>query len=333
MGKNDKMGLGRALVKQHNQMIQQSEEKGRIYRSQQKKVLESVTEVSDMDAVIQQADEVERLFSIDNPTPNFLINLDGSSSIREMTSLERREQQKIEEALHASSLRVPRSLARLEENENLVLTPFEKNLDIWRQLWRVVERCDLLVMVVDARDPLFYRCPDLEAYAREVDQHKRTMLLVNKADLLPYSVRKKWAEFFNQHEILYLFWSAKAASAALEGKKLSSRWNTNEPQNGVDDPDTKIYARDELLSRLQYEAEQIVERRTTSSTNSSSQSDNLSLRGSMNEKSSGRVMVGFVGYPNVGKSSTINALVGQKRAGVTSTPGKTKHFQTLIISM
>ncbi|CAK9319437.1 unnamed protein product [Citrullus colocynthis] len=358
MGKNDKMGLGRALVKQHNQMIQQSKEKGRFYKSQQKKVLESVTEVSDIDAIIQQADEAERLFSIDNPAPNFLINLDGSSSISKMTPVERREQQKIEEALHASSLRVPRrppwntrmsaeelddnerqsfliwrrSLARLEENENLVLTPFEKNLDIWRQLWRVVERCDLLVMVVDARDPLFYRCPDLEAYAREIDQHKRTMLLVNKADLLPYSVRKKWAEFFCQHDILYLFWSAKAASAALEGKKLGSRWNTDEPQNGVVDPDTKIYARDELLARLQYEAEQIVERRTTSSTNSTSRLDNLSLGGNMNEKLSGSVMVGFVGYPNVGKSSTINALVGQKRAGVTSTPGKTKHFQTLIIS-
>ncbi|MCI13927.1 large subunit GTPase 1, partial [Trifolium medium] len=45
-----------------------------------------------------------------------------------------------------------------------------------------------LVMVVDSRDPLFYRCPDLEAYAKEVDVHKRTLLLVNKADLLPASV-------------------------------------------------------------------------------------------------------------------------------------------------
>ena len=33
---------------------------------------------------------------------------------------------------------------RLEDNEKLVLTPFEKNLDIWRQLWRVLERCDLV---------------------------------------------------------------------------------------------------------------------------------------------------------------------------------------------
>lgn len=37
---------------------------------------------------------------------------------------------------------------RLEENEKLVLTPFEKNLDIWRQLWRVVERSDLVSFVL-----------------------------------------------------------------------------------------------------------------------------------------------------------------------------------------
>ncbi|XP_048626782.1 uncharacterized protein LOC125594745 [Brassica napus] len=47
-----------------------------------------------------------------------------------------------------------RMFVRLEENEKLVLTPFEKNLDIWRQLWRVLERSDLIVMVVDARDVL-----------------------------------------------------------------------------------------------------------------------------------------------------------------------------------
>jgi large subunit GTPase 1 len=55
---------------------------------------------------------------------------------------------------------------RLEEDEGIVLTPFEKNLEVWRQLWRVVERSDVIVQVVDARDPLFYRSVDLESYAR-----------------------------------------------------------------------------------------------------------------------------------------------------------------------
>lgn len=39
--------------------------------------------------------------------------------------------------------------------------------------------------------------------------------------------------------------------------------------------------------------------------------------------------IGLVGYPNVGKSSTINALMGEKKVAVASTPGKTKHFQVL----
>ncbi|XP_002513727.2 GTPase LSG1-1 [Ricinus communis] len=362
MGKNEKTKLGRALVKHHNQMIQQSKEKGRYYNSLHKKVLESVTEVSDIDAVIEQAEEADLLFSHQLPAaaPNQPISLDVSSSgISDMTPKERREQQKKEEALHASSLRVPRrppwnaemsieelddnekhafltwrrTLASLEENEKLVLTPFEKNLDIWRQLWRVVERSDLLVMVVDARDPLFYRCPDLEAYAQEVDKHKRTLLLVNKADLLPFSVRQKWAEYFCHHEILFVFWSAKVATAALEGKKLKEPLNGQDTLQKMDDPDTKIYDRDELLSRLQSEAEQIAKLRRKSNCSSTGSSNDQSLGGNLAGNSTLKnVVVGFVGYPNVGKSSTINALAGQKRTGVTSTPGKTKHFQTLIIS-
>jgi large subunit GTPase 1 len=34
----------------------------------------------------------------------------------------------------------------------------------------------------------------------------------------------------------------------------------------------------------------------------------------------------------VGKSSTINSLLGEKRVSVSSTPGKTKHFQTINLS-
>lgn len=39
------------------------------------------------------------------------------------------------------------------------------------------------------------------------------------------------------------------------------------------------------------------------------------------------VTIGLVGYPNVGKSSTINTLLLNKKVSVSSTPGKTKHFQ------
>lgn len=45
-----------------------------------------------------------------------------------------------------------------------------------------------------------------------------------------------------------------------------------------------------------------------------------------------KLQVGLVGYPNVGKSSSINALIGAKKVSVSSTPGKTKHFQTIHLS-
>ncbi|KHN21198.1 Large subunit GTPase 1 [Glycine soja] len=327
-----KTGLGRALVKQHNQMIQQSKDKSRFYR---KKFLESFTEVSDIDAVVEQS--LEPLPKLAAAASTTLISLrsEEATDLRVPCRPPWTPDMSADE-LNASETQAfltwRRSLARLEENKKLVLTPFEKNLDIWRQLWRVVERSDLLVMVVDSRDPLFYRCPDLEAYAREVDEHKRTLLLVNKADLLPASIREKWAEYFRAHDILFIFWSAKAATAALEGKKLGSSWE-DDNMGRTNSPDTKIYGRDELLARLQSEAEEIVDRRRNSGSSEAGPSNIKSpAENTAGSSSSSNVVVGFVGYPNVGKSSTINALVGQKRTGVTSTPGKTKHFQTLIIS-
>ena len=38
------------------------------------------------------------------------------------------------------------------------------------------------------------------------------------------------------------------------------------------------------------------------------------------------------GYPNVGKSSVINKILGKKKVSVASMPGKTKHLQSLVFS-
>jgi hypothetical protein len=38
---------------------------------------------------------------------------------------------------------------------------FEQNLQVWRQLWRVVERADVVVVVMDVRHPLLHLPPAL----------------------------------------------------------------------------------------------------------------------------------------------------------------------------
>lgn len=94
------------------------------------------------------------------------------------------------------------SVRRLQDQENFLLTPFERNLEVWRQLWRVLERSHLVVQIVDARNPLRFRCEDLENYVQDVEgpegeagtgkNMRRSMLLINKADLLTAKQRYLW---------------------------------------------------------------------------------------------------------------------------------------------
>ena len=87
-----------------------------------------------------------------------------------------------------------RSVGRLQDRDKFLLTPFERNIEVWRQLWRVLERSHLVVQIVDARNPLRFRCEDLEAYVQDVEGaegeagtgkgKRRSLLLINKADLL-----------------------------------------------------------------------------------------------------------------------------------------------------
>lgn len=208
-----------------------------------------------------------------------------------------------------------RELARLQENEDLLLTPFERNLEVWRQLWRVVERSDLIVQIVDARNPLMFRSPDLEKYVKELNPLKKNLLLVNKADLLTPKQRRSWAAYFKSHNINFTFFSAFEANQLLE-KQDQPDYKAEliekvEDQKDLDES-TRILKIEELEELFMTEAPEPL------TTPPNGQPPIL--------------QIGLVGYPNVGKSSTINALIGSKKVSVSSTPGKTKHFQTIHLS-
>lgn len=52
------------------------------------------------------------------------------------------------------------------------------------------------LQVLDARDPLACRCPDVERYIRSISHNKRIILLLNKMDLVPREVGEKWLAYF-----------------------------------------------------------------------------------------------------------------------------------------
>ncbi|GAM27199.1 hypothetical protein SAMD00019534_103740 [Acytostelium subglobosum LB1] len=214
-----------------------------------------------------------------------------------------------------------RSLAKLEEDNGLIITPFEKNPEVWKQLWRVAEKSDVLVQIVDARNPLLFRSPDLERYAKELNPLKSNLLVVNKADLLTKVQRRKWAKYFESEGIDYRFFSAHKEQLKIEKRKQIQRLidegadiDLDEIQKLESKPDedkeTKIYTREEILDEFKL----ICPKPLTE-----------------NSRFQGKIVVGLSGYPNVGKSSTINVLFGDKKVAVAATPGKTKYVQTIIL--
>merc|ERR1712232_1157446 len=205
-----------------------------------------------------------------------------------------------------------RNLAKLEEQDGHILTPYERNLDFWRQLWRTVERSDVLVQILDSRDPAFYRSRDLENYVREFAS-KRQILLINKADFLPVDLRRRWAAYFKSCDVEVIFFSAlrelHKQNRLPETNCVSEEGGMQLPPHGplLDDAQDVLDCSgflEELRARLP------------------AGSDSAQRNGT----------IGFVGYPNVGKSSVINALFGAKKVTMSRTPGKTKHLQTLELS-
>lgn len=245
-----------------------------------------------------------------------------------------------------------RGLAELQENNDLLLTPFERNLEVWRQLWRVIERSDLVVQIVDARNPLLFRSTDLERYVKDIDPRKENLLLVNKADMMTTEQRQIWADHFEEAGIAYKFFSAHLAKEINELRNEEDFEEEDSEEDSDDEEDRDAEARDEEMLRRKAKGLNLQEDEEKDESEqegvehedsrihilTTEELEELFLKHSpkdLEENASGKprkVQIGLVGYPNVGKSSTINALVGAKKVSVSSTPGKTKHFQTVHLS-
>lgn len=59
---------------------------------------------------------------------------------------------------------------------------------IWNELYKVIDSSDVVIHVLDARDPEGTRCRSVEKYLQEEAPHKHLVFVLNKCDLVPSAV-------------------------------------------------------------------------------------------------------------------------------------------------
>eukprot|EP00768_Dysnectes_brevis_P001005 gnl/Dysnectes_brevis/1239_a1383_5063.p1 GENE.gnl/Dysnectes_brevis/1239_a1383_5063~~gnl/Dysnectes_brevis/1239_a1383_5063.p1 ORF type:complete len:444 (-),score=59.60 gnl/Dysnectes_brevis/1239_a1383_5063:41-1372(-) len=164
-----------------------------------------------------------------------------------------------------------------------------------RELDAVIEQSDVLLEVLDARDPLGTRCP--EAESRVADSNKQLVLVLNKIDLIPKEDAKAWLKYFRKEGTPVAIFKAATKGSGHIRRGGSGSIKDAGAAVGVDQ-----------LRRLLEEV-------------------TLTLDGAK-----AAVVAGVIGMPNVGKSSIINSIAGRRATGVAPIPGYTKKVSSVHIT-
>ncbi|EGR31865.1 hypothetical protein IMG5_100140 [Ichthyophthirius multifiliis] len=149
---------------------------------------------------------------------------------------------------------------------------------IWEELYKVLDASDVVVQILDSRDPMGTRSKHVEDHIKRTCHNKHLVFILNKCDLVPTWVTAKWLKYLNQ------FFPTLAYHASL-----------NNP-----------FGKGSLINLLR-------------------QFDNV-------HKDKKHISVGFIGYPNVGKSSVINSIKQKKVCKSAPIPGETRVWQYITLT-
>uniref|UniRef100_A0A8C9W460 Guanine nucleotide-binding protein-like 3 n=1 Tax=Scleropages formosus TaxID=113540 RepID=A0A8C9W460_SCLFO len=166
------------------------------------------------------------------------------------------------------------------------------------ELNKVINASEVIIEVLDARDPLGCRCPQLEEAVLKHEGNKKLLMVLNKIDCAPKENVKKWLNYLQREFPTVAF----KASTHLQDK--TKRKEPNRTLGLISEAPS--FRGSCLLELLQDYARK--------------------------RQTEGPLRVGVVGFPNVGKSSVINSLKGSRVCNAGVLRGVTKCMQEVHIA-
>eukprot|EP00124_Ichthyophonus_hoferi_P000076 Ihof_evm29s2 gene=Ihof_evmTU29s2 len=169
----------------------------------------------------------------------------------------------------------------------------------YKEFKKVVEQADVILEVLDARDPLGCRSEQVEQTILGMGSDKKIVLVLNKIDLVPKDVVQQWLKYLRN-----LF-----PTIAFKASTQTQKNNLGQSKVSFEDASVNVLNASESLG-----TDALVKLLK-----------NYCRSGDVKKS----ITVGIVGYPNVGKSSLINSLKRSRTCTTGASPGVTKQAQAV----
>lgn len=98
---------------------------------------------------------------------------------------------------------------------------------IWNELYKVIDSSDVVLHILDARDPEGTRCRSVEKYIKEEAPHKHLVFVLNKCDLVPTKIAVSLNRTCRVHQPPLLSQGSFLHLAAHNKSRLLQLWYIN----------------------------------------------------------------------------------------------------------